>query len=155
MKVPRLIGLSYATECDEIPEHTRDERAQPIPISPVITRSPVIKILHKLPSQTDGRARPAIIKFEDDSRESISAPAAVYRNAAATRTKASSTRVKDESTAEDRRNILIQDDRCTDVEPQSVLCTMCKRRVGLHAKKDYSLSNWFKHARSCAKSDGK
>lgn len=63
----------------------------------------------------------------------------------------SSVRVKDESTAEDRRNVLIRDGRCENIEPQRVTCKICSRTIGLHMKKDYSLSNWLRHISSCAK----
>ena len=145
MKVPRVIGLSYATEYDEVIENARP----PAPTSPISLISPVATTSQRSPSRTITRRRSSVVKLEGEVDESVSAPAA------ASRAKPSTARVKDETTAEERRNVLLQDGRCTDIEPQSVLCTMCNRRVGLHAKKDYSLSNWFKHARSCLKTDGK
>ena len=55
---------------------------------------------------------------------------------------------------EERRKVLESDRRCSDVEPQRVFCLMCKRHIGLHQKKDYSIVNWFKHAEACIRKSG-
>ncbi|KAL5498746.1 hypothetical protein ACEPAH_2101 [Sanghuangporus vaninii] len=67
----------------------------------------------------------------------------------------SSAKSKDETSVEERRAILEKDGRCQNIEPQRVTCKLCQRVVGLHVKKDYSLSNWYKHVASCDKVTGK
>ncbi|KAL5476734.1 hypothetical protein ACEPAI_2920 [Sanghuangporus weigelae] len=67
----------------------------------------------------------------------------------------SSAKLKDETSVEERRTILERDGRCQNIEPQRVTCKLCQRVVGLHVKKDYSLSNWYKHIASCDKVAGK
>ena len=146
MRLPKVTGLSYATEFDEASDVVRTiERPPMSPISPIALTSPVTSL-----SKKQHRARPSVIKVEDDAAGSVSAPAGGSRGAAVPRIRGTtSARIKDETTAEERRRILVEDGRCAEIEPQSVLCKACNRRVGLHAKKDYSLSNWYKHARSC------
>lgn len=63
-------------------------------------------------------------------------------------------KLKDETSAGERRAILERDGRCENIEPQRVTCKLCRRVVGLHVKKDYSLSNWYKHIASCDKGTG-
>lgn len=62
-----------------------------------------------------------------------------------------SAKAKDESSPESRRDILLADDRCKEVEPHRVMCKVCLRHVGLHSKKLYSLANWYKHIDSCSR----
>ncbi|KAH8116215.1 hypothetical protein DFH11DRAFT_1481049, partial [Phellopilus nigrolimitatus] len=59
-------------------------------------------------------------------------------------------KVKDESSPEERREELERDGRCERIEPHRVFCKLCMRQVGLHVKKDYSLSNWYRHVKSCS-----
>ena len=58
-------------------------------------------------------------------------------------------RIYDMASEDDRRRHLLADARCRDVEPHRVTCTICNRSIGLHARKQYSLSNWYKHVNSC------
>lgn len=77
------------------------------------------------------------------------APATVQSVTAPARLK--TMKVKDERSPDERRDILIADERCKDVEPHRVMCKICLRHVGLHSKKPYSLANWYKHINSCIK----
>lgn len=150
MKLPKVAGLSYATEFDEASDVVKTmERPPMAPSSPITMTIPITNL-----SKKEHRPRPSVIKVEGQLGGSASAPPRP-RTADVARPKGTtSARVKDETTAEDRRRVLVEDGRCAEIEPQSVLCMVCNRRVGLHAKKDYSLSNWYKHARSCVGAGG-
>ncbi|TDL24569.1 hypothetical protein BD410DRAFT_94573 [Rickenella mellea] len=50
---------------------------------------------------------------------------------------------------EERKQAMLDDPRCSDVQPFNVTCNMCSRQIGLHGKKAYFISNWLRHAESC------
>lgn len=95
------------------------------------------------------------VKAEDTEPGPSSAPAVATHLTAPPRMTTSAAKGKDESTAELRRRELELDGRCENIEPQRVTCKLCDRTVGLHVKKDYSLSNWYRHITSCGKGNKK